>query len=93
MGFTERAVVTALEVCGDKEEALELLTEESKPAFPPMAAVQAAAQGADMSDSMLDCLQGALAQMQAADLEEMVDGDEDAQLAAALALSMQPDEE
>jgi tetratricopeptide (TPR) repeat protein len=93
MGFTERAVVVALEVCGDKEEALELLTEESKPAFPPMAAVQAAMQGADMSDSMLDCLQGALAQMQAADLEEMVDGDEDAELAAALALSMQPDEE
>ena len=46
-----------------------------------------------MPDIMLDCWQGALAQMQAADLEEMVDGDEDAELAAALALSMQPDEE
>ena len=39
-----------------------------------------------MSDSMLDCWQGALAQMQAAGLEEMVGGDEDAELAAALAL-------
>ena len=92
MGFEEHAVVMALEVCGDKADALELLTEEAMPLsekIPPLSALQQAFHSSDpseMSAGMLQGLQDAM-HAQMPDSNEAA-GDEHSELATAIALSM-----